>query len=150
MIQELKSRTNFNSPKLTRCYRKFGSLLDELRNRELSQNVINQINQELNLINQQHDEKTLKKLISKKQYKIIKLIEKEHKIVPKGYYRNMWLALGMSVFGIPFGVAFGAALSNMAFLGIGIPIGMSIGIAIGAQKDNEAAKKGLQLDFQWG
>jgi hypothetical protein len=150
MIQELKSRTNFQNPKLTKCYAKFAALIDELRNRELSENVVNQINTELTLINQSHDEKELKKLVYKKQYKIIKLIEKEHKIVPKGYYRNLWLALGMSAFGVPLGVAFGAALGNMAFLGMGLPIGMVIGIAIGTQKDNEAAKNGKQLNFQWG
>jgi hypothetical protein len=150
MIQELKSRTRFDNSKLTKCYAKFSELIDELRGKELSQNVIDQINQELNIINRNHDEKELKKLVRKSQYKIVKLLEKEHKIVPKGYYRNTWMAIGMSAFGIPMGVAFGAALDNMAFMAMFMPVGMMIGIAIGSQKDAEAAKKGLQLNFQWG
>ena len=150
MIQELRNRTGFQNPKLIKSYNKFSNLIAELRERELSESVIDQINQELDLINQDHDEKTLKKLLFKKQYKIVKLIEKEHKIVPKGYYRNTWLALGMSAFGIPIGVAFGAALDNMAFMAMFMPVGMAIGMVIGAQKDAEAAKKGLQLNFQWG
>lgn len=150
MIQELKNRTRFQNPKLTKCYSKFGTLMDELRSRELSKNVVDQINKEIDVINRTHDEKELKKFVRKSQHKIVQLLEKEHKIVPKGYYKNMWMAIGMSAFGIPIGVAFGAALSNMAFMAMFMPIGMVIGIAIGTQKDNDAAKKGKQLNFQWG
>ncbi|MBT8322649.1 MAG: hypothetical protein KJO94_04145, partial [Eudoraea sp.] len=72
------------------------------------------------------------------------------KIVTKNYYRNLWLALGMTVFGIPLGVAFGAAQDNMAFLGVGIPIGMAIGIGVGTAMDEQAKKKGKQLDIDLG
>ena len=150
MIQELKSRTRFQNPKLTKCYQKLENLLDELRKRSLSDTVIGFVNQQITIINQNHDEKELKKHVSKSLRKIIKILEKEHKIVPKGYYRNMWLALGMSAFGIPIGVAFGAALDNMAFMAMFMPVGMMIGIAIGSQMDTKAAKEGRQLDFQWG
>ena len=57
------------------------------------------------------------------------------------------MVLGMSSFGIPMGVAFGAALGNMGLLGIGLPIGMVIGMPLGTKKDNDAAKKGRQLNF---
>lgn len=150
MIQELKSRTRFQNPKLTKCYQKLETLLEELRTRSLSDTVVGFINQQVQLINQNHDEKALKKQVNKSLRQIIKLLEKEHKIVPKGHYRSVWMAVGMSAFGIPIGVAFGAALSNMAFMAMFMPIGMVIGIAIGTQKDTEAAKNGRQLDFQWG
>ena len=39
--------------------------------------------------------------------------------------------------------------NNLAFLGLGLPIGMVIGIALGSSKDQEALKKGLQLDIEY-
>ena len=80
------------------------------------------------------------------EFRILKLIEKEQKLVPKNIYRNRWLAIGMSAFGIPFGVAFGISLGNMAFLAIGLPLGMAIGIAVGTDLDKKALKNGKQID----
>jgi zinc transporter ZupT len=148
MIQELKERTRFQNKGLNRCYPRFKELIDELRERSLSDTMVSFINQRLDIINRNHDEKELKKEVRKAQYTIIKKLEKEHKIVPKGYYQSMWLALGMTVFGVPMGMAFGAAIGNIAMFGIGLPIGMAIGIAIGSQKDAEAAKNGRQLKFK--
>ena len=88
------------------------------------------------------------KQIKKSQARIIKLIEKEHKLVTKNHYRNTWLAVGMSAFGIPLGAAFGASLGNMAFIGIGIPVGMAIGIAIGTGMDKKAFEEGKQIDLE--
>ncbi len=82
------------------------------------------------------------------ELRILKLIEKEQKLVPKNTYRNRWMAIGMSVFGVPIGVAFGASLGNMAFLAIGIPIGMAIGIGLGTGMDKKALEEGRQLDIE--
>jgi hypothetical protein len=80
--------------------------------------------------------------------RLIKLIEKEVKLVPKNYYRNLWLTLGMAGFGIPIGVAFGASLGNMAFIGVGLPIGLAFGIALGTGMDKKALAEGRQLDLE--
>ncbi|MFC0264167.1 hypothetical protein [Fontibacter flavus] len=66
------------------------------------------------------------------------MVEKEAKIVPKGFYQKKWMVLGMAVFGIPFGVVFGAAFGNMAFIGMGIPFGTS--------QDEKVKEEGRQLD----
>ena len=79
---------------------------------------------------------------------MIQVLEKEQKLVPKNYYRKIWLILGMSAFGLPLGVVFGFALDNMAFLGIGLPIGMVIGMAFGAQMDKKAEKEGRQINME--
>ena len=92
--------------------------------------------------------KELRKQIKNTQSGIIKLIEKEHKLVTKNHYRNTWLVVGMAVFGIPLGVAFGASLGNMAFLGIGLPIGMAIGSAVGTAMDKKAFEEGRQIDLE--
>ena len=147
-IKNLKNRPRFvNNRRLERSYQKFSSLITELQSKEISENVIQIINGEIEGINLQRDEKGFLKKIRVSQHKILKTLEKKHKIVPVGYYRNMWMVLGMSAFGIPLGVAFGSSLGNMGFLGTGLPIGMVIGIAVGMKKDNEAAKNGKQLEF---
>jgi hypothetical protein len=111
--------------------------------------IVETINQDIDNLNSfsgSGDE--LRKLITKKQTGILKVLEKELKLVPKNHYRNLWMVLGMSVFGIPMGVAFGASLGNMAFLGIGLPIGMVIGIAMGTGMDKKAHNEGRQIDME--
>lgn len=133
--------------KLSKVYFQFEKLIDELRTKQLSDDVVGFINvniEELNLI----FGKNFKKQIIKRQAKIIELVEKEHKIVPMKYYSRIWLAVGMAAFGLPIGVAFGASMGNMAFLGIGLPIGMVIGMAVGARMDKKALEEGRQLDWE--
>jgi hypothetical protein len=135
--------------KLIKNYIQFENLLNELKTRQLPDEIITHINNEISLINTTSaSEKDLAKQISKSQSGILKLIEKELKLVPKNHYRNLWLPLGMSTFGLPLGVVFGLSLNNMAFLGIGLPIGMAFGVALGTALDNKAEKNGTQLNVE--
>ncbi len=147
-IKELKKRSSFTNQRLEKCYHALDRLLIELRTRSLPDKTIQFINEKIDAINAPHDEKELKRIVSRGKNKIVKYLEKEHKIVPKNYYRTMWTGIGMSAIGIPFGVAFGNISGNMALLGTGIPIGMAIGIGIGTRKDKEAEKNGLQLNSE--
>jgi hypothetical protein len=88
------------------------------------------------------------KLIKQKQSFIIKQVEKAHKIVPKNYYRTMYMLFGMSGIGIPIGVAFGLSIGNLGLLGLGLPIGMGIGVAIGSSLDKKALNTGRQLNIE--
>lgn len=63
---------------------------------------------------------------------------KKHGLVRPNHYRDQWMAIGISLFGIPLGVGIGAALGNMAYLAIGLPFGLSIGTVVGMNKDNKA------------
>lgn len=129
-------------------YTKLQNLLQILQTKELPDHVIATINCETGIINTSSDSgKSLKMTIQKKQSRIVKLLEKEVKLVPKNHYKMIWLAIGMSAFGIPIGVAFGTSMGNMAFLGIGLPIGLGIGVAIGTQMDQKAKQEGRQLDI---
>ena len=150
VIKELKNRPDIDKyKKLNASYTQFNKLLMELRTKKLSDETINTINNGINKVNSVSDlEKELSKQIKRTQSHIIKLIEKENKLVTKNHYRNTWLAVGMAVFGIPLGVAFGASLGNMAFLGIGLPIGMVIGIAVGSGMDKKAFEEGRQIDLE--
>lgn len=135
--------------KLSLAYNQFNKLLIELRKQDLPSEITTSINYSVEGINNHSGtEKDVKNHIKKAQTGIVKLIEKELKLVPKKHYQTTWLALGMAVFGIPLGVAFGASLDNMAFIGIGIPIGMAIGIAVGTGMDKKAFEEGRQLDLE--
>lgn len=148
-IKELFINPNIGQDKkLKNKYVYFEKLIDELKKREMPSEIVNSINQNIEDINSfSGSNKDLRKQICKSQSNILKLLEKELKLVPKNLYRTRWMAIGMSVFGVPLGMAFGASLDNMAFLGIGIPIGMVIGMAIGAGMDKKAFEEGRQIDL---
>jgi hypothetical protein len=87
------------------------------------------------------------KVLRRTKIKILRLVEKQLKLVSKNHYRNAWMAIGIAL-GVPFGVVFGNSFDNMAYIGIGIPIGMAIGIGIGTAMDAKAFKEGRQLDLE--
>lgn len=130
-------------------YQQLGKLLTELEKKELLSETIDLINKEIEELNSITVVDThFVKAIKAKENSILKLLEKTHKIVPKNYYRKLWMVLGMSAFGLPIGVAFGLSMGNIALLGIGLPIGMAIGIGVGSTMDKKALHEGRQLDFE--
>ena len=149
-IQELKKRPGIEQNiKLYKAYTQFNTLLAELRKKSLPKEIVTSINEGIDHLNSiSEPEKELRLQIKVVQTRILKLIEKKLKLVPKNHYRNTWLAVGMSVIGLPIGVVFGASLGNMAFLGLGLPIGMAMGIAVGSGMDKKALKEGRQIDFE--
>ena len=149
-INELRKRKGIGENKqLIDAYIQFEKLLTQLRKRKLPDEVVQAINTNLDLIDPDPGtEEDLRKQLRKTQSDILKLIEKELKLVPKNHYRNVWLALGIAAFGVPLGVVFGASLGNMGYLAIGIPFGLSIGLAIGTGLDKKATDEGRQLDVE--
>lgn len=149
-IIKLKERQNISeNSKINKVYLQLGELLKELTKKELPSNIIQSINQDIEELNAAPStDNGFGKAVKKKQGKIIKLVEHELKIVPKNYYTTLWLALGMSVFGIPIGVAFGISIGNLGLLAIGLPIGMGIGALIGSGMDKKALKEGRQLNIE--
>lgn len=149
-INELRKRKGIGENKqLIDTYIQFEKLLTQLRKRKLPDEVVQAINTNIDLIDPDPGtEEDLRKQLRKTQSDILRLIEKELKLVPKNHYRNVWLALGIAAFGVPLGVVFGASLGNMGYLAIGIPFGLSIGLAIGTGLDKKAADEGRQLDVE--
>lgn len=148
-IAELHNRPEWEAiEKVGSQYAQLAALLDELRSRPLPDAAVDVVNGHINELNHfAASGNAVSRIIREKQTKIISYLAKEHKIVPKHYYRNLWMAAGMAAFGIPLGAAFGASLGNMAFLGLGLPMGLAIGIALGTGMDEKAAKEGRQLAF---
>lgn len=140
---------NNPNPKFAKKLTKLKALLTALEAKDLPLNAIGDINSDIAHFNRQDiTQPKLHRQVCKLQNKILKKLERQFKIVPKHYYRDLWMILGMSAFGIPLGVAFGASLGNMAFIGTLMPVGMVIGIAVGTVMDNKAEKEGRQLNFK--
>lgn len=150
-INLLNKRTDIQQDtKLLKKFELLEKLIQELRKREIPSGTAQLLNLEIEAVNASKGSvRELKKRIRKAQFNILNLIEKELKLVPKNMYRNRWLAIGMTIFGVPIGTAWGASMGNMAFIGIGIPIGMVIGMAIGARMDKKAFEEGRQLDLEF-
>lgn len=146
---DLKERPELtNDIKFSNSYNQFRELVRLLREKELSDSISNHINEEIKILNELPLGPGLKKALRKKQTKIIQLAEKQLKIVPKNYYRNLWLALGISAFGLPIGVAIALSIGNIGLLGIGFPFGIAIGAAVGSAMDKKAVKEGRQLNIE--
>lgn len=129
-------------------YKQLENLIKELKNRDLSEVILVRINKKIEVLNLLFDSNSKNKTalkIKETKNSIIKILEKELKLVPKNYYRNIWMVLGMSTFGIPLGVVLSLTIDNWAFISIGIPIGMAIGMAYGASLDNKAEQENRQL-----
>lgn len=148
-IIELTKRKNIDQDeRLKSKYDGLEKLINALTKRDLPSKTGAEINQFIGAINAfTGSNKELRKQIRKSYHKILRLVEKELKLVPKNLYRSRWMAIGISIFGVPMGAAFGASMDNMSFLGIGIPIGMVLGMAIGSGMDKKAAEEGRQLDL---
>jgi hypothetical protein len=149
-IQNLNDRPKIDqNSRLSKKYVQFQKLITELSNKELNDAVVLIINENINSINSIPvlDNQFSKRLKSA-QSKILKIIEKQHKLATKNHYRNIWLALGIGAIGVPIGVVICSITGNMAFIGIGIPIGFGVGIAIGTMMDNKLKDQGKQLDLE--
>ncbi|MCB0609563.1 MAG: hypothetical protein KDD12_17730 [Lewinella sp.] len=149
-INKLTERPGVESnEKWAKKTRYFRQLIDELNAREIPDGPAARINEEIDQLNAfTGDDKSYMRHLTNTQSRVLKFVEKELKLVPKGYYRTVWLVVGMAAFGTPLGTAFGIAMGNMAFIGIGLPIGMAIGIALGSGMDKKAADEGRQLNVE--
>lgn len=152
LFTPLKNKKIYNSDEeLNKKFIEFKNLVLALKEKELPTEIIAEINNEINLINNFDGNATaLLKHYKNSLAGIISLLESRLSIVPKGYYRNKWMAIGIVVFGIILGTSLGVAFNNMAFIALGIPLGVGLGLAIGRVKDKKAFDKGNQLDIEIG
>ncbi len=136
-----------SNPKAEICYTSYKQLLEAVNAKSIPENTqqaLLQMNEALNATS--NDMNAWHKLLRKTITKAIALLAKEAKLSTPGYYRNLWMSVGMAAFGIPMGVAIGISVGNMGLLAIGLPIGLAIGMSVGSKMDADAKAKGLQLD----
>ena len=151
VINELKKKDGISENlRLSRIFIQFNELLKQLKQKQLPHRIIETLNQDIEELNSTPlTGNDLRKLIKRKQTKILKVLEKDLKIVPKDYYRNLWLAVGTSTFGIPIGMAFSSIFANnlASFIVVGLPVGLVIGMSLGSSMDKKAYNEGRQLDI---
>lgn len=146
-LESLKNRSSFTGNRLKQKYERLQALVEALRQRELEEDIISYLNHEVGKLNAAADGSMFKKQLRISQSRILSKLERKAKIVTKHHYRNMWLALGIGVFGVPIGVILGNLLDNQGLIGIGFPFGMFIGIMIGLRMDKKAEEKGNLIDI---
>ncbi|WP_180957969.1 hypothetical protein [Psychroflexus sp. MES1-P1E] len=121
-LKSLNKRPDIQTDrKLNTAYLQFEKLIEAFKNKSLPDSIVDSINVGIEGLNSISDSaKDLRSQIKAKQSNLIKLLEKEIKIVPKNHYRTMWVSLGMAAIGIPMGVAFGAILGNMVYTNLNL------------------------------
>jgi len=119
----------------------FNKTIDALNDKEVNEKAENYIKERISEINKNLTFNTIKK----EESKILDYVKKEFGYVAQNHYKALWIALGMSVIGVPLGISIGLALDQLGFMGIGIGLGLAIGVGIGSSKDQEAKKFGKQL-----
>lgn len=149
-IRQLKHQQDLrNRPRLKQNHMQFEKFIEELNARKLPDQTVEIIDKHIEDLNASLlSGNAFNRLLIKKRKRIIKLLENKHKLVPKHYYRNRWMVVGICTFGIPIGVAFGASMGNMGFMTTGLPFGMVLGLAIGLGLDKKALKQGRQLNIE--
>lgn len=149
LIQLNLKRDEINNDKVKKLYLQIQELLEKVKHKNLSPETIQFLNQQINDINiAGTNDPALQKLLRNRQNSIVKKLEANHKLVPKNYYRNLWLAVGMAAFGLPLGVVFGLLVGNIGLMAIGLPIGMAIGVGFGTLMDKKALEEGRQIDIE--
>ncbi len=117
---------------LLRVARRVADFSDECGQCQVFQPDITQLVQELGTLSRRP--KDARRAYSKKMNLVIKHLQKNHKLVTEGHYRNLGMALG-SGWGVGIGVAFD-------IIGIGIGGGTSLGMVVGTALDAKAKKEG--------
>lgn len=149
-ITSLNQRNSIvNNLKEKNNYDQLQQLLTAVAEKDIPASVIEKINEVIDSLNTiEEGNPTFQKMVKKAESSILKLLDKQLKLVPINHYKKLWMVLGMSAFGMPLGVAFGISMGNLGLLGIGLPIGMGIGIFLGISQDKKAFLQGKQLAFE--
>lgn len=126
----------------------FEKLILELNRRNIPADVALQINEKIEALNRFEgpSKDYLKKTRSSKKG-IFELLQKNLGLVPKEYYTNLWMPIGMTVLGLPIGMILFVITKNAAFIGLGLPIGLAIGSHHGKKLDKKAEEERKVLDL---
>ncbi len=147
-IELTKRLSLYQNEMLSQAYENLENLLIELTRKEMPQPLVLSINEQILLINSFSgtDAKLVKEL-RKSRNEILSMLQKQLHLVPRNYYQRMWMALGITAFGLPMGVVFGVILDNLACMALALPMGLLFGIMIGSSMDKKALLSGRQLDL---
>ena len=148
-LKELNKRNlnELNKKQLTK-FNYLDQLIFDLKNREITTELINLINGKIDFINDfSGSEKDYIKQLKKATASILQLLGEELELVAKHHYQNQWTAYGMLA-----GVIFSTIFTQLGYsetwssIGMGIPMGLLFGMLAGKNRDEKALKEGKQLN----
>jgi hypothetical protein len=147
-MEPLNPLQHTNNKRLNIAHQQMSRLISALEKREVPQEIMDEINTRIASLNAfTGDEKTATRNLTTTYNSLLRLLQEKLNWVPRDYHRNQWMALGLSVFGLPLGTALGLAMDNIALMGAFLPIGMVIGMSVGSGMDKKAAEEGRVLDI---
>lgn len=145
----LKKNTSVDATKLKEKIKVLKELLQHLSQHTLPDTFVEKVNQEIDTLNAlAPSNKNLLRTLSQKTKTIVHYAVKDLKRPTINYYKNLWIPLGMSVFGLPIGMAIALSVKNLGLLAVGLPVGLGIGALLGTHLDNKAKKEGRQLPIE--
>jgi len=122
-----------------KIYRNFITILSNLKSRDLTEDQLLSIENELKILKLRSYPENKRKYFSKKLNAFKEYLKEAFSLISEGYYTAIGMSLGMC-FGVAFGTSFGSSGTSM-----GLAIGMLIGLVIGRAKDLEAEKQNRVL-----
>lgn len=127
-----KEQKKFQLDLLLRVTRRVAEFYDECGECQLFQQEITAYVNELGNLVHLADNVRRKKY-GKRLKQMVRHLQGQHKLVPKGHYVGIWTSIGTGI-----GVVIGAGMGSV---GGGIPIGIGIGVAVGMMLDAKAKRE---------
>jgi F0F1-type ATP synthase assembly protein I len=131
----------------TKVYKAFIEILDNLKNRDLTEDQLLLIEDEIKILNLISNPENKKRYFSKRLVVFKQFLKDEFSLISEGYYTAIGISLGMC-FGMAIGTSIGVVGSSVGLaLGstLGMIIGLIVGLVIGRNKDTEAEKNNRVL-----
>lgn len=127
----------------------FHHLVHHLNERNLPAEVTEEINAKIQVLNSfSGSMPQYTKKIKTVKKEILSLLQKRLGLVPENYYTTLWMALGISAFGLPIGIVIFTLSGSAAFIGIGLIFGVAGGLALGTSLDKKAKAENKVLDVK--
>jgi hypothetical protein len=146
ILNTLSSQTDKKSE--MKIYSCFIDTLTALKNKDLTDNQLQLIEEKLTALDLKATTENRKKYINKKHSEFKGFLKNSFSFITEKYYTEVWMIYGM-IFGTGLGISIGTAINPVIGtsigLSIGTGIGMVLGMALGATKDAEAKKQGRVL-----
>jgi len=141
-LKGLISETNKKSE--IKIYAEFNKVLSALKNRDLTEEELQSIENKLNDLNLKDNSEKRKKHLKQKFSEFTSYLKKEFSLITEGYYATLGIA-----FGPGFGMVFGMIILNFLDRSLGMTYGMiggmALGLLIGRIMDKDAEKQGRVL-----
>jgi hypothetical protein len=141
-IERLRTETTNKSE--TKVYNKFLDVLEGVKSRTFTNDEINSIERELDILDLESNPRNKKRHFKKALNAFESYLKDTFSLTLKGYYTKLGMALG-TTFGMLFGIVVLQSWERSMGISLGWIFGMLIGLAIGKSMDAKAVNEGRAL-----